>query len=65
MDPLLTPLMQQALFKSDAERAVEEELRLFYLQLADPAKIGKESTNLQSLIKKVARIYAHSGIPVK
>ncbi len=35
-----------------------------YLQLADPAKIGKETTNLCSLTKKVARICAHSGIPV-
>jgi hypothetical protein len=32
-----------------------------YLQLADPAKIGKETTNLQSLTKKLARICAHSG----
>ncbi len=32
-----------------------------YLQLADPAKIGKETTNLQSLTKKVAHICAHSG----
>jgi hypothetical protein len=32
-----------------------------YLQLANPAKIGKETTNLQSLTKKVTRICAHSG----
>jgi hypothetical protein len=32
-----------------------------YLQLADPAKIGGETTNLQSLTKKVARICTHSG----
>jgi hypothetical protein len=36
-----------------------------YLQLADPAKIGKETMNLQSPTKKVARICTHSGIPVK
>jgi hypothetical protein len=36
-----------------------------YLQLADPAKIGKETTNLQSLTKKVARICTHSGKAVK
>jgi hypothetical protein len=32
-----------------------------YLQLADLAKIGEETMNLQSLTKKVARICAHSG----
>jgi hypothetical protein len=36
-----------------------------YLQLADPAKIGEETTNLRSLTKKVARVCAHSGIHVK
>ncbi len=36
-----------------------------YLQLADPAKIGKETTNLQSLTKKVVRVCAHSGKAVK
>jgi hypothetical protein len=36
-----------------------------YLQLADPAKIGKETANLQSLTKKVVRICAHSGKAVK
>ncbi len=36
-----------------------------YLQLADPAKIGKETTNLQSLTKQVAHICAHSGKAVK
>jgi hypothetical protein len=35
-----------------------------YLQLADPAKIGKETTILRSLTKKVARICAHGGNPV-
>jgi hypothetical protein len=35
-----------------------------YLQLADPAKIGKEATNLQSLTKMLARICFTSGIPV-
>jgi hypothetical protein len=54
--------MQQAWFKSNAERAVEEELRLLALSsAADPAKIGKETTNLQSLTTKVAHICAHSG----
>ncbi len=32
-----------------------------YLQLADLAKIGKKTTNLQSLTKKVVLICAHSG----
>jgi hypothetical protein len=32
-----------------------------YLQLADLAKIGKETTNLRSLTKKVACICTHSG----
>ncbi len=36
-----------------------------YLQLADPAKIGEETTNLQSLTRKVARICTHSGKAVK
>jgi hypothetical protein len=36
-----------------------------YLQLADPSKIGKETTNLRSLKKKVACICAHSGKAVK
>jgi hypothetical protein len=36
-----------------------------YLQLAELAKIGKETTNLQSLKKKVAHICPHNGIPVK
>jgi hypothetical protein len=36
-----------------------------FLQLADPAIIGKETMKLQSLTKKVACICAHSGIPVK
>jgi hypothetical protein len=36
-----------------------------YLQLADAAKIGKETTNLRSLTKKVDRICAHSGKAVK
>jgi hypothetical protein len=63
MDPLLTSSMRQASFKIDAERAVEEELRgsWRYLQLADLAKIGEETMNLQSLTKKVARICSHSG----
>jgi hypothetical protein len=34
---------------------------LRYLQQADPAKIGKETTNLQSLTKKVVHVCAHSG----
>jgi hypothetical protein len=36
-----------------------------YLQLAVMAKIGKETTNLQSPPKKVVHICAHSGIPIK
>ena len=37
-----------------------------YLQLADPAKIGEEIRNLQSLPKKVAHsICTHSGEAVK
>jgi hypothetical protein len=36
-----------------------------YLQLADPAKIGKETTILQSLTKKVAHICTHCGKAVK
>jgi hypothetical protein len=32
-----------------------------YLQLADPAIIGGETMNLQSLTKKVVHICAHSG----
>jgi hypothetical protein len=35
-----------------------------YLQLADPAIIGTETTNLRSLTKKVARTCVHIGIPV-
>jgi hypothetical protein len=66
MDPLLTSLMQQASFKSNAERAVRKSCGCWlYLQLADTAKIGKETTKLQSLTKKVVHICAHSGKAVK
>jgi hypothetical protein len=33
-----------------------------YLQLAEPAKIGKETMNLQSLKKKVAHVCTHSVV---
>ncbi len=51
--------MQQALFKSNAERAVEEELQLLALSSA-----SWSSTNWQST-KKVACVCAHSSITVK
>jgi hypothetical protein len=58
--------MQQASFKTMLRELWRKSYGCWhYLQLADLAKIGKETTNLHSLTKKVACICAHSGKAVK
>ncbi len=55
-------LIQQALFKVILRELWRKSWGYWrYLQLADPAKISKETTILRSLTKMVARIWAHSG----